>query len=59
MTPASPSIQPTATPAEGVPQAPARTDADRVAQLFRIATPTGRVHPLQHLIQRYRAGERA
>lgn len=32
--------------------------ADRLAQLFRFTIRRARVHPLQHLLQRYRAGER-
>jgi hypothetical protein len=40
-----------------VPAAP--PPADRIAQLFRHSLRQRRVHPLQHLLQRYRAGERA
>lgn len=38
--------------------APAAPATDRQTQLFRFTLRTGRVHPLQHLLQRYRAGER-
>ena len=33
--------------------------ADRLAHLFRLSSRCGRIHPLQHLLQRYRAGERS
>jgi len=32
---------------------------DRIAQLFRVSLRERRTHPLQHLLQRYRGGERA
>ena len=37
------------------PPAPAQTDEARLAHLFRAARRAGRIHPLQHLLQRYRA----
>ncbi len=39
--------------------APRRDEPSRVQHLFRVMTRLGLVHPLQHLIQRYRAGEQA
>lgn len=33
--------------------------ADRERGLFRHATRAGQIHPLRHLLRRYRAGERA
>lgn len=35
------------------------TPAAPIERLFRYAARSGRVHPLQLLLQRYRAGERA
>lgn len=32
---------------------------DRVAMLFRLSTRRGLIHPLQHVLLRYRRGERA
>lgn len=43
-----------AEPAAGRPDGSPR----RVRHLFRVMTRQGLVHPLQHLLQRYRAGER-
>ena len=46
-------------PLPGPDPAPADPPApDRPAQLFRFSIRHARVHPLQHLLQRYRAGER-
>lgn len=39
--------------------APRRGEPSRVQYLFRVMTRLGLVHPLQHLIQRYRAGDQA
>lgn len=39
--------------------APQTEEPSRVQYLFRVMTRLGLVHPLQHLIQRYRAGEQA
>jgi len=41
------------------PNPPRAAGADALARLFRISIRAGRVHPLQHLVQRYRNGERA
>lgn len=47
-------------PAVGGAKPPGRRDEPaRVQHLFRVLTRFGLVHPLQHLILRYRAGERA
>jgi hypothetical protein len=45
-----------ATPA---PAATTASSVQAVEHLFRYASRAGRVHPLQHLLQRYRAGDRA
>lgn len=47
-------------PPSAPPAAPPRRDEPgRVQHLFRVMTRLGLVHPLQHLILRYRAGEQA
>ncbi len=46
-------------PAPPASAAPRRDEPSRVQHLFRVMTRLGLVHPLQHLIQRYRAGEQA
>jgi hypothetical protein len=51
------SMQPTA-PADAPQPAPATSPDERLAYLFRHSQRRGRVHPLQHLIQRLRAGEK-
>lgn len=43
----------------GATQSGRREEPARVQHLFRVLTRFGLVHPLQHLILRYRAGERA
>jgi hypothetical protein len=46
-------------PAGGATPPGGRDEPGRVQHLFRVLTRLGLVHPLQHLILRYRAGERA
>jgi hypothetical protein len=46
-------------PSSTDPAPPAVASGDPLERLFRYAARAGRVHPLQHLLQRYRAGERA
>ena len=41
------------------PNAPDGETAMRIAQLFRRARGAGVIHPLQHLIERYRAEQQA
>lgn len=45
--------------AERAAQAAQAAFADRERGLFRHASSAGQVHPLRHLLRRYRAGERA
>ena len=46
---------PSALPTSPAPAAPPAAAEARIAHLFRAARREGRIHPLQHLIQRYRA----
>ena len=56
MNPTIPSTLPTSpAPAAPLAAAPPATAEARIAHLFRAARREGRIHPLQHLIQRYRA----
>lgn len=53
-------IAPTPEPAAAATDAPqAHGGPDRIARLFRVSLRAGRVHPLQPMLQRYRAGEGA
>lgn len=53
---ATPSATPPTTPPLASAAVPCATDAQaRIAHLFRTARRRGQIHPLQHLIERYRA----
>ncbi|WP_157264823.1 hypothetical protein [Azohydromonas aeria] len=56
-TPAAAAAQPDPQPPAAPVPAPGDAAAARLAHLFRSSTRAGRVHPLQPLLQRYRAGE--
>ena len=55
-------LDPRAPAAPAPPPGPAPADAAardaRIAHIFRSSRRAGAIHPLQHLIQRYRAGEK-